>query len=115
MTAEQSGPRETATLGGGCFWCLEAVYDEFKGVERVVSGYAGGQVANPSYEQVCSGRTGHAETGMEVRPAQVRVHQDHALAHPRQLRPQRGRQQRLADAALASADRPDAAGGEGRG
>src|SRR5438094_3834551 len=61
MTSEQSGPRETATLGGGCFWCLEAVYDELKGVERVVSGYAGGQVANPSYEQVCSGRTGHAE------------------------------------------------------
>jgi peptide-methionine (S)-S-oxide reductase len=61
MTAEQSGPRETATLGGGCFWCLEAVYDELNGVERVVSGYAGGTVANPSYEQVCSGRTGHAE------------------------------------------------------
>jgi peptide-methionine (S)-S-oxide reductase len=61
MTTEQSGPRETATLGGGCFWCLEAVYDELKGVERVVSGYAGGTVANPSYEQVCAGRTGHAE------------------------------------------------------
>ena len=61
MTSEQSGPRETATLGGGCFWCLEAVYDELKGVERVVSGYAGGQAAHPSYEQVCSGRTGHAE------------------------------------------------------
>lgn len=52
---------ETATLAGGCFWCLEPVYDELRGVERVVSGYMGGQAANPSYEQVCSGRTGHAE------------------------------------------------------
>jgi peptide-methionine (S)-S-oxide reductase len=48
-------------LGGGCFWCLEAVFQELNGVRRVVSGYAGGQVANPTYEQVCSGRTGHAE------------------------------------------------------
>jgi peptide-methionine (S)-S-oxide reductase len=55
------GDREIATLGGGCFWCLEAVYKDLKGVERVVSGYAGGQVANPTYEQVCGGRTGHAE------------------------------------------------------
>lgn len=52
---------ETATLAGGCFWCLEAVYDQLKGVEDVVSGYMGGQVDNPTYEQVCSGRTGHAE------------------------------------------------------
>jgi peptide-methionine (S)-S-oxide reductase len=52
---------ETAVLGGGCFWCLEAVYTELRGVERVISGYAGGTLANPSYEQVCSGRTGHAE------------------------------------------------------
>jgi peptide-methionine (S)-S-oxide reductase len=58
--ASRSG-RDLATLGGGCFWCLEAVYDELKGVERVVSGYSGGSMANPSYEQVCSGRTGHAE------------------------------------------------------
>src|ERR1700716_733116 len=50
-----------ATLAGGCFWCLEAVYDELRGVERVISGYAGGSVPNPTYEQVCSGRTGHAE------------------------------------------------------
>jgi len=50
-----------ATLGGGCFWCLEAVYLDLKGVERVVSGYAGGHVANPTYEAVCSGATGHAE------------------------------------------------------
>lgn len=54
-------PTETATLAGGCFWCLEAVYELLRGVDKVVSGYAGGSVANPSYEQVCSGRTGHAE------------------------------------------------------
>ena len=52
---------ETATLAGGCFWCLEAVYAELRGVERVISGYAGGHVPNPTYEQVCGGRTGHAE------------------------------------------------------
>jgi peptide-methionine (S)-S-oxide reductase len=52
---------EQATLGGGCFWCLEAVFLELRGVESVVSGYAGGHVPRPSYEQVCSGRTGHAE------------------------------------------------------
>src|SRR5690606_28883326 len=52
---------EQATLGGGCFWCLEAVYDEVQGVEKVVSGYAGGHVPNPTYEQVCGKRTGHAE------------------------------------------------------
>ncbi|MFB6249138.1 MAG: peptide-methionine (S)-S-oxide reductase MsrA [Salinibacter sp.] len=50
-----------ATLGGGCFWCLEAVYQEVDGVASVVSGYAGGHVANPSYRQVCAGTTGHAE------------------------------------------------------
>ena len=61
MSAAQPEPREIATLGGGCFWCLEAVYAELAGVERVVSGYAGGRVANPSYEQVCAGTTGHAE------------------------------------------------------
>ncbi len=53
--------RELATLGGGCFWCLEAVYEELVGVEDVQSGYAGGDVTEPSYEQVCSGTTGHAE------------------------------------------------------
>src|SRR5512142_3218607 len=52
---------KTATLAGGCFWCLEAVYDEIKGVESVESGYAGGTVANPSYRDVCTGMTGHAE------------------------------------------------------
>jgi peptide-methionine (S)-S-oxide reductase len=52
---------EVATLGGGCFWCLEAVYNELRGVKEAISGYAGGTVASPTYEQVCSGRTGHAE------------------------------------------------------
>lgn len=52
---------ETATLAGGCFWCLEAVFDELKGVESVESGYSGGHVANPSYRAVCTGTTGHAE------------------------------------------------------
>ena len=61
MSAEQAGSREVATLGGGCFWCLEAVFDELKGVESVESGYAGGTLPNPTYEQVCSGATGHAE------------------------------------------------------
>jgi peptide-methionine (S)-S-oxide reductase len=52
---------ELATLGGGCFWCLEAIYQDVIGVEKVVSGYAGGHVPNPTYEQVCGKRTGHAE------------------------------------------------------
>jgi len=52
---------ETAVLGGGCFWCLEAVFDELDGVRAVESGYAGGTEPNPSYEDVCTGRTGHAE------------------------------------------------------
>lgn len=53
--------REVATLGGGCFWCLEAAYEQVRGVEKVVSGYAGGHVPRPTYEQVCSETTGHAE------------------------------------------------------
>ena len=52
---------QTATLAGGCFWCLEAVYDEIKGVHLVESGYAGGQMDNPTYRDVCNGNTGHAE------------------------------------------------------
>lgn len=52
---------ETATLGGGCFWCTEAVYQQLKGVQSVESGYTGGQVPNPTYEQICDGTTGHAE------------------------------------------------------
>jgi peptide-methionine (S)-S-oxide reductase len=57
----ENSNREIATLAGGCFWCLEAVYDEMKGVESVVSGYMGGETIDPTYEQVCGGRTGHAE------------------------------------------------------
>lgn len=56
-----SGMSETATLGGGCFWCLEAVYEQLRGVEHLQSGYSGGSVAYPTYEQVSTGRTGHAE------------------------------------------------------
>jgi len=52
---------ETITLGGGCYWCVEAVYENLKGVKSVVSGFSGGKIANPSYEEVCSGTTGHAE------------------------------------------------------
>ncbi|MGH7469099.1 MAG: peptide-methionine (S)-S-oxide reductase MsrA [Longimicrobiales bacterium] len=64
--------REQATLAGGCFWCLEAVYDQLEGVQDVVSGYMGGQRANPTYEQVCSGATGHAEVvQVTYDPAQV--------------------------------------------
>lgn len=59
-TSSASSP-QTAVLGGGCFWCLEAVFDRLRGVQAVESGYAGGSGANPSYEDVCSGRTGHAE------------------------------------------------------
>ena len=58
---DASARREVATLAGGCFWCLEAVFDEVQGVEHVESGYAGGTVANPTYRQVCGGATGHAE------------------------------------------------------
>jgi peptide-methionine (S)-S-oxide reductase len=60
MTTAQKST-ETATLGGGCFWCLEAVFDDLNGVISVESGYMGGQTVNPTYEQVCGGRTGHAE------------------------------------------------------
>lgn len=55
------GETELATLGGGCFWCLEAVYQQLRGVRAVKSGYAGGHVENPNYRQVCTGTTGHAE------------------------------------------------------
>lgn len=63
---------ETATLGGGCFWCLEAVFERLEGVESVTSGYAGGHVADPSYGQVCDGTTGHAEVvRIEYDPATI--------------------------------------------
>lgn len=59
MTAEDG--REVATVAGGCFWCLQPLFEELRGVEKVVVGYSGGKVANPTYEQVCSDETGHAE------------------------------------------------------
>jgi len=63
---------ERATLGGGCFWCLEAVYQEVDGVTSIVSGYAGGHVPDPTYEAVCTGMTGHAEVvQLEFDPAKV--------------------------------------------
>ena len=61
MEHDMSKSLEVATLAGGCFWCLEAVYDDLKGVVDVVSGYSGGQLKDPSYEAVCTGKTGHAE------------------------------------------------------
>ncbi len=68
---------EIATLGGGCFWCLEAVYQEIRGVQLVESGYSGGHTAKPDYESVCSGQTGHAEV--------VRIHFDTQLTTYREL------------------------------
>lgn len=70
--SEPSTTQGIATLGGGCFWCLEAVYDQLQGVTDVVSGYSGGHVPNPTYEQVCGGKTGHAEV-VQVRfdPRQI--------------------------------------------
>jgi peptide-methionine (S)-S-oxide reductase len=61
IMTESPHATETATLAGGCFWCLEAVYDQLRGVTDVVSGYAGGHVTNPTYRAVCDGTTGHAE------------------------------------------------------
>src|SRR5215210_4126981 len=63
--------REVATLGGGCFWCVEAVFDELKGIERVESGYSGGASVNPTYHQVCTGTTGHAEVVQVTFDSQV--------------------------------------------
>jgi peptide-methionine (S)-S-oxide reductase len=63
---------EVAVFGGGCFWCTEAVFDELRGVRSVVSGYAGGSVKHPTYEQVCGGRTGHAEViRIEYDPSEI--------------------------------------------
>jgi peptide-methionine (S)-S-oxide reductase len=66
-----SSTTEVATLGGGCFWCLEAVFVELSGIERVESGYAGGTVPNPSYEAVCAETTGHAEVVQVAFDSQV--------------------------------------------
>ena len=64
--ATNSATEETATLGGGCFWCLEPRFISLRGVKSVAPGYAGGHVANPTYQQVCGGRTGHAEVAQVV-------------------------------------------------
>ncbi len=77
MTERLDRDLEVATLAGGCFWCLEAVYQEVDGVEQIVSGYTGGAVPNPTYRQVCSGETGHAEV--------VRVHFDPARISYRRI------------------------------
>ena len=70
-TMSNSGSK-TAVFAGGCFWCTEAIFEELKGVQKVVSGYSGGKVANPTYEQVCTGQTGHAEcTQITYDPALV--------------------------------------------
>jgi peptide-methionine (S)-S-oxide reductase len=61
MAVHGETPSHLATLGGGCFWCLEAVFEQLRGVEKVVSGYAGGAVPDPDYKSVCTGTTGHAE------------------------------------------------------
>jgi peptide-methionine (S)-S-oxide reductase len=73
--APASPAREVVTLAGGCFWCTEAVFSELRGVLSVIPGYAGGSVANPSYEQVCTGRTGHAEAvDVVFDPREVSLH-----------------------------------------
>lgn len=76
MTAEDNAKTETATLGGGCFWCTEAVFLRLRGVSKVTSGYTGGTVKNPTYEQICTGRTGHAEVvQVEFDPQQISFEQ----------------------------------------
>lgn len=74
MNPEKAAPvrSELATFGGGCFWCLEAVFERYEGVRSVTSGYAGGRTENPTYKQVCSGTTGHAEVvQIEFVPARI--------------------------------------------
>jgi len=72
VKAEDFMERDYATLAGGCFWCLEAVFDELQGVDDVVSGYTAGQIPNPSYQQICNGDTGHAEAvKLRYDPAQI--------------------------------------------
>lgn len=74
-TPSPAGRTEQATIGGGCFWCTEAVLSEVQGVQSVIPGYAGGEVRNPTYEQVCGGRTGHAEVvQVSFRPDDLNFH-----------------------------------------
>ncbi|MEO7177127.1 MAG: peptide-methionine (S)-S-oxide reductase MsrA [Saprospiraceae bacterium] len=74
---EKSGKLATATLAGGCFWCIETIFADLKGVDKVVSGYIGGAVKDPSYKEVCSGETGHAEA--------IQIHYDPAVISYDQL------------------------------
>jgi peptide-methionine (S)-S-oxide reductase len=72
---DRSGRTEQATIWGGCFWCTEAVFSEVRGVQSVLPGYAGGAVPHPTYEQVCGGRTGHAEVvQVTFRPEELSYH-----------------------------------------
>mgnify|MGYP006191211287 CR=1 FL=1 len=81
MSPDDSRQRlETATLGGGCFWCLEAVYDELRGVASVESGYMGGELPDPTYEQVCAKNTGHAEV-IQITGKSYRLREDDVDAH----------------------------------
>lgn len=71
-TSKSDQPLESAIFGGGCFWCVEAVFENVQGVEDVISGYAGGELKDPNYKQVCTGRTGHAEVcEIKFDPAEV--------------------------------------------
>ncbi|MCA1950899.1 MAG: peptide-methionine (S)-S-oxide reductase MsrA [Treponema sp.] len=73
---EMNKKRESIVLGGGCFWCIEAVYERIEGIESAVSGYAGGKTENPTYEQVCTGLTGHAEVvKLEYNPEKISLEQ----------------------------------------
>ncbi len=76
MTDQVKPGQEVATLGGGCFWCLEAVFKDLEGVASVMSGYAGGHVENPTYKAVCGGRTGHAEVTQIVFDPRVISYED---------------------------------------
>ena len=70
--------KQIATFAGGCFWCLEAVFEQMRGVEKVVSGYLAGEKPNPTYEAVCSGNSGHAEAvQITFDPAQVKIGRAH--------------------------------------
>ena len=72
MSDHSTSTTQLATLGGGCFWCTEAVFQQIRGVLKVVSGYAGGAAPNPTYEQICTGKTGHAEVvQLEFDPAVI--------------------------------------------
>ena len=69
-------PKQVATLGGGCFWCTEAIFSELKGIISVEPGYSGGTTPNPTYEQVCTDRTGHAEVVQVVFDSDVITYRD---------------------------------------